>query len=220
MLKRKIAIWIAQLFFASMSLAQPPTRSNSDDCGSGFTAPLVPDFFFGCVFQDACKAHDVCYGACDKGGIKHGTAYCDLSEYSPERKAAKRACDSKFYADIVSMNEDKSYCKKLAAIYAGVVKVVGQGPFNGKVTNASMDKIIRSSQTADEAAEKATLLFSLAEHKGVDLERVQLQGTKLLVPLPKRPGSDFSKTMIAVESGIEASRIRLLQKELGIHQKK
>ena len=87
--------------FAGLSNGQTSatTKAVADHCGSGFTEAFVPEQRFGCKMAQACKAHDICYGACDPGASKQGSDdYCKRSEFSAERVATKQACDTQFWS--------------------------------------------------------------------------------------------------------------------------
>lgn len=129
-------------------------------CGSGATDPLVPEDMFGCTFTDACRAHDVCYGKCDPGGVLHGSEYCGLGELSPQRIAARRACDNRLRDDIVAANGNRMACRKMAGIYRVAVIGFGQGPFNGReVSPETLRQIVEHSPTPEHAeALYATIL--------------------------------------------------------------
>lgn len=179
--------FIVSLYVACLSPANAQTSSapvaNKDYCGSGFTEPLVPDEFWGCKMAQACKIHDVCYGKCDVGGSKHGTPYCEKSEFSVERTNAKSSCDMDFLSAISKQNNNQWKCNALAGIYATAVALGGQGPFNGKpMPKQALKDLIETSNSPDEARSKFSELAKLSQYKRVDLSGIQKEGTAIKVP--------------------------------------
>jgi hypothetical protein len=167
------------LLYAGPSNGQTPatTKANADHCGSSFTEDFVPEQMFGCKMAEACKAHDICYGACDPGGSKHGTDYCKQNEFSGERVAAKQACDTQFFWAIAKTNGNKWQCRAVGVIYTAAVAIAGQGPFNGKpMPPQAMKALVETSATPEEAMSKFKALALEAKSKQLDLSQLQRKG--------------------------------------------
>lgn len=156
-------------------------------CGSGWSRWVVPDSFAQCTFSEACRQHDACYGACDVGGSRAGSAYCALPEMSLERIEGKRACDNDFFDRIVADNDGRTLCAKLAAIYRFAVVKYGQGPFNGIMAADVVERIADASDTPEEAVKKFEVLDRLAAEGAIEPSKIRIKGDELSVPL--RPGT-------------------------------
>lgn len=153
-------------------------------CGSGPTDPMVPESVAGCEMTLACKAHDACYARCDPGGDMHGTVYCGLSEWSPQRRAAKKLCDDKLLIDAVEMNKGDAKCKYVGAIYRRAVILLGQGPFNGRVVkNSDLLQIIERSASPEQAADIWETLQIASQNGIIDPERIWFDQSGIHAPL-------------------------------------
>jgi hypothetical protein len=188
--------------------------SSQTYCGSGFTEQFVPDRFIGCDFSEACKAHDICYGRCDKGGDRFGTAYCAQSEQSPERVAAKKTCDENFRQAIIKANPGKSRCEKFAGLYAGVVGVFGQGPFNGKVPPAALDKIVANSNTTGEIRVKTETLLRLERDKKIDLTKAELTGRDLVIRVRSETEPNAPDRKVILRAGDSKEKIQEIRRAI------
>lgn len=188
---KRLAILLT-LIASSLSVSLAYADNNKTYCGSGLTTILVPDNALGCNFAEACKAHDKCYGKCDKNGELVGSEYCGKSEFSKERIASKQQCDNQLQADIKSINQGNPKCDILAGIYKTAVKILGQGPFNGKPMPPDMiNNIVNSSKTPEEAGEKFETLNYLILDNVIDPTQVKFEDKQISVQtLPK---SEFYK---------------------------
>ena len=167
------------LLFAGPSYGQTSaiTKTNADYCGSGFTEAFVPEQMFGCKMAEACKAHDICYSACEPGGSKHGSDYCKQSELSAERIAAKQACDTQLFWDIAKTNGNKWQCRAVGGIYSAAVVIAGQGPFDGKpMPPQAIKALIETSATPEEAVSKFKALAFEAKSSQLNLSQLQRKG--------------------------------------------
>lgn len=178
------AVWL-HIAIAATAHAQTSSSAGTPSgyCGSGVTEKVVPDQVFDCDIAGACEMHDVCYGKCDPGGSKEGSDYCKQSEFSPERVAAKRACDRQFYQDITKANGNKWQCKAIAGIYTAAVAIAGQGPFNGKpMSPQAMRDLVETSATPEEAVIKFNALATEAKAGKLDLSQLKRQGNAIILP--------------------------------------
>lgn len=183
-------------------------------CGSGATNALVPENFMGCEFSNACKAHDVCYSKCDPGGSMHGSAYCGLSESSPERVAAKAECDDRFRDDIIAINRDRKICKIFAGIYRRAVVIAGQGPFNGLVISPEvLQSIVERSATPGEAESIYDALISLSDDGIISAEDITVRRGIIRADLLKPvEGSRYIRgNVLKIPKEVDALEIRTLQ---------
>lgn len=127
--------------------------SQMNGCGTGWNSYLVPDRIVlpQCEFRTACDSHDVCYGRCasqvasnraphceylrcTSAGDLVGSAECRSDRYKDLRDQAnnrKRRCDSGFYSDIVTLNNEKPVCRAFATIYSRAVRWFGESAFAG-----------------------------------------------------------------------------------------
>ena len=191
------------LLFAGPSSGQTSatTKTNADHCGSGFTEAFVPEQMFGCNMAEACKAHDICYGACDPGGSKHGTDYCKQNEFSGERVAAKQACDTQFFWDIAKTNGNKWQCRAVAGIYTSAAAIAGQGPFNGKpMPPQAMKALVETSGTPEEAMSKFKALALEAKSEQLDLSQLQRKGKTITDAPPLAANTSASQLVVHVAS--------------------
>ncbi|MFM2075116.1 MAG: hypothetical protein RJB34_1421 [Pseudomonadota bacterium] len=182
-----VSVCVATLMFLLTGPANGQTthsaKTTDGYCGSGLTESFVPEQMFGCKMSDACKAHDICYGACDPGGIKEGTDYCKQSEFSPERVAGKQACDTQLFWDISKANGNKWQCRALGGIYTTAVVIAGQGPFNGKpMPPQALKALVETSATPEEAQSKFKDLALQAKANQLDLSGLQRKGNTITVP--------------------------------------
>lgn len=128
-------------------------------CGSGWSLYFVPNRIplAACEFKAACDGHDICYGACLKGGTLFGKRECDYLRCRPGgdlfRKEAcddgemtqltaqavnrRASCDSSLCDSIRAANKGKMICEAFAVIYREAVKEFAKGAFSGVGSNAA-----------------------------------------------------------------------------------
>ena len=210
---RSIAGFLALAMFFSASFGDVSAMEHF--CGSGWSRWFVPDSFAQCTFSEACKHHDACYGACDVGGSRAGTAYCDLPEMSLERIEGKRVCDNDFFSQIVADNNGRTLCAKLAAIYRFAVVKYGQGPFNGIMAPDVVERIANASDTPEEAVKKFEVLDRLAAEGAIEPAKIRIKGDELSVPLRSGTAlsaSEFQKRgKLVLPKGIPTESLEALQ---------
>ncbi len=186
-----LCFWI---FVSAAVSAQTNVSGTADEayCGSKYTEPFVPEQLWGCKMTNACRAHDICYGKCDPKGIKHGSAYCEKSEFSVERIKAKNKCDIDFFSAITKQNNSQWQCIALAGVYATAVVIGGQGPNNGRpMTNQAVRDLIETSKSPEEVREKFSALANLSKYQQLDLSNIQREGDSI-----KTPDFDFESLKV------------------------
>jgi hypothetical protein len=179
-------------------LANPAAHSQESNhkpkhyCGSGITQMAVPDKFVGCDFAEACRLHDECYSKCEPGNSRFDRIYCGMSEFSTARILAKAKCDNALEQGIKQKNKDNPLCGVLAGFYGLAVKVLGQGPFNGREVQEALtlyEKIYDTSPSEETASVKFQGLYQLREGGYIDISEVQFEQNQLTVPTTRRIGS-------------------------------
>jgi hypothetical protein len=148
----------AILIMLEFSIIPHPTHAadpmiEPNGCGSGWSTNFVPDSIslLKCNFKSACDAHDICYGACLKGGANEGKPECEYLRCrkggnlagKPECENAKfirllasanvrrKSCDKALAEDIISANVGKPACAAFAIIYRDAVRNFGASNFIG-----------------------------------------------------------------------------------------
>lgn len=194
--------------------AQTSTGLVEGYCGSGATNPLVPENFLGCEFSNACEAHDICYSKCDPGGSMHGSAYCGLSESSPERVAAKAKCDDVFRDQIIAINRGKKICEVFAGLYRRAVVVAGQGPFNGReISPEVLKSIVERSNTPEEAGNIYDALIGLSDSGVISADEITVRWGVIRADLLKPvDGSRYIRgDALKIPRNVDALEIQALQ---------
>ena len=219
-MKSSTLVVLLGLSLASICMQQAIAAETSAEqvkgyCGSGATNALVPENFMGCEFSNACKAHDVCYSKCDPGGSMHGSAYCGLSESSPERVAAKAECDDRFRDDIIAINLNRKYCEVFAGLYRRAVVIAGQGPFNGRELSPEvLQSIVERSATPAEAENIYDALIGLSDSGIISAEKVIVQGDVISADLlkPVEGPLYIRGDALKIPKKVDALEIQALQK--------